>query len=282
VPLEPIDGTELVPTELRRSVLPVVLAVVTGVGVAVVGLLGIAWWLLGPDPDGGRLVATSTTGASQEREPSGGYAVWERNADGAPVRWDPCTPIELVVTASGVPVGGLADLEAATVRLREATGLDLRVLGTTDERPTGERPPYQPDRYGERWAPVLVAWADPGTPGLPLRDTDRGVAIPIALGPPGDRTYISAQVILNGARDDLRPGFRDRADSWGATLLHELGHVLGLAHADDPDELMATYPGEGPVAFGPGDLAGLRAVGAAGGCRTVPPARAVEVTGPDG
>jgi hypothetical protein len=282
VPLERMDGTEPVPIGPRRSVFLVALVVLTGVGISVAGLLGLAWWLLDLDPDGGSLVATTTSGASQDLEPTSGYAVWERNADGAPVRWDPCTPIELVVTASGVPDGGLADLEAATIRLREATGLDLRVVGATDEQPTGERLPYQPERYGERWAPVLVAWADPGTPGLPLRDTDRGVAIPIALGPPGDRTYISGQVILNAARDELRPGFGDREDSWGATLLHELGHILGLAHADDPDELMATYPGEGPVAFGPGDLAGLRAVGAAGGCRTLPPARAVEVTGPDG
>jgi hypothetical protein len=35
----------------------------------------------------------------------------------------------------------------------------------------------------------------------------------------------------------------DREHSWGATLLHELGHLVGLAHVDDPDQLMSTYPG---------------------------------------
>ena len=39
------------------------------------------------------------------------------------------------------------------------TGLDLRFDGTTDEPPSEERERRQPDRYGDRWAPVLVAWA---------------------------------------------------------------------------------------------------------------------------
>ena len=41
-------------------------------------------------------------------------------------------------------------------------------------------------------------------------------------------------------------------------LAHELGHVLGLDHVDDVDELMnAEYVGQD--GFGPGDRDGLRA-----------------------
>jgi hypothetical protein len=220
-----------------------------------------------------------TQAGAQLGASSDGYGVWERNADGTPVRWDPCRPIELVVDADA-PTWFRDELEVATATLADATGLTLRTVGPTDERPRADRSPYDPGRYGERWAPVLVAWAQPHDGGLPLRDIDRAIAIPVAVGAPGDRTYVSGQVVFNRDRDDLRPGFDDRATSWGATVLHELAHLLGLAHVDDEDELMATHPGVGPVELGAGDLAGLAAVGADGGCRSVPEPGPVRVTGP--
>jgi hypothetical protein len=83
-------------------------------------------------------------------------------------------------------------------------------------------------------------------------------------------------------RDDLAPGFDDRATSWGSTILHELGHLVGLGHVDDRGELMAVTPGEGPVRFGPGDLRGLAAIGADHGCVDVPRPQPVEVVPPSG
>jgi hypothetical protein len=215
------------------------------------------------------------TGASSD-----GYAVWARNDDGAPVRWDACSPIDLVVSPDGAPAGALEDLDEAVARLVEVTGLELRVTGTTDERPKADRPPYQPDRYGHRWAPVLIAWAQPHEGGIRLRTTDRGVAVPIAVGPRGDRTYVTAQVAFNAERTDLERGFEDRSFSWGSTVLHELVHVLGLDHVSDPTQLMHVHPGEGPVELGAGDLAGLAAVGAEQGCGTVPHPQPVEVAEP--
>jgi hypothetical protein len=253
----------------------VVGALVVGAGLAVALLLAVRGEAPADTPD-------VAVGASDE-----GYAVWARNADGTPVRWDACSPIEVVVSDVGSPAGYggpelTADVEAAVATLRAASGLDLSVIGTTDEVPDAERSTVSADADGvRRWAPVLVGWRAPGEGGLPLRDVDRGVAVPIAVGPTDARVYVTAQVVLNPEREDLEPGATDRSISWGATILHELAHVLGLAHVDDPDELMHTYPGTGSVRFGPGDRAGLEAVGASGGCLEVPPPQDLDVVLPD-
>ena len=250
-----------------------------------IGTLGLLLVLL---VGGGALVTAShqrsgpAEVAAVEAAPAAGFTVWERNADGTPVRFDPCSPIEVVLNLDGAPVGARADLEEAMARIAAASGLDLALAGTTDEPPSDPRLPYQPERYGQRWAPVLVTWAQPGEPGVPLRGHDRGIATPVAVGPEGERTYVSGQVVLNAERRDLQPGFGDRRDAWGATLLHELAHLVGLGHVDDPDQLMHTYPGEGEVALGPGDRAGLAAVGADHGCREVPTPAPVHVRRPAG
>lgn len=242
-----------------------------GVGAAV----GVLVLLREPPPPG----ADVAVGASDE-----GYAVWARNDDGRPVRWDPCSPIEVAVSSLGAPASYptaalLRDVEAAVGTLRAATGLDLVVSGPVDELPDAERSTVAVEPDGTpTWAPALVGWRSPGEGGLPLRDVDRGVAVPVAVGPAGDRVYVTAQVVLNPERSDLEPGRADRATSWGATVLHELAHVLGLAHVADREELMYTYPGSGPVHLGEGDRAGLRAVGAGDGtCLDVPAPQELEV-----
>ena len=44
-------------------------------------------------------------------------------------------------------------------------------------------------------------------------------------------------------------------------LLHELGHLVGLDHVDDPNELMYPRAAE-RTSYGPGDLKGLALLGA--------------------
>ncbi len=196
-----------------------------------------------------------------------GWAAWGTATDGRPLRWDPCRPVTFVLGAG--PPGAAEEVGTALAMLAGATGLDLRIVGTTDERPSAARPLVVRTEDGWAWAPVLVAWAEPGEGGL-LGPHDRGVAVPVAVRDGARHALVTGQVVLNADRTDLRPGFGDRADARGATLLHELAHVLGLAHVDDPAQLMSAEPGRGPVAFGTGDLAGLAAVGADAGCLDTP------------
>jgi hypothetical protein len=47
-------------------------------------------------------------------------------------------------------------------------------------------------------------------------------------------------------------------------MVHEIAHVIGLAHVPDRNEVM--FPVAGMWRLGDGDLEGLRRLGAASGC----------------
>lgn len=203
-----------------------------------------------------------------------GFALWGEDHRGAPLRWDACAPIPFLLSSVGTPEHAERDLRTALTILAGASGLDLRLVGTTDERPHLARPLVERDGTGWRWRPVLVAWASPGETDVPLTGADRGVALPVSVRDGDREAFVTGQVVINAQRTDLVAGFGDRRDAVGSTLLHEIGHILGLAHVEDRSQLMSEDPGVGPVELGEGDRAGLRVVGAAAGCNPAPSAEA--------
>ena len=64
--------------------------------------------------------------------------------------YDPCRPIRYVVRPDNAPTNGLQLIQQAVAQVSDATGLEFVYEGPTTEGP-GERRPYQPGRYGERW-----------------------------------------------------------------------------------------------------------------------------------
>lgn len=271
---EPLPSTGAGPSRSRALPVAVVLGLAAAVGLAVTALLVGS---VSRDAQVTELPSAPATIAGQNGGVvEDGFRLWARREDGTPVRWNACEPIAWVLNPAGAPPTARVDAEEAVSRLAVATGLEFEFLGTTDEVPSRDRRLLQEDRYGHRWVPVLIAWVETDTTSLPLAHNERGAAIPVAASGPGGRVFVSGQIVLNSSVA-LTAGFHDRHASWGATLLHELGHLAGLDHVDDRDQLMYPMAVFGAADFSAGDRRGLEAVGASGGCLEVPPPQDLEV-----
>jgi hypothetical protein len=198
-------------------------------------------------------------------KPSTRFRFEEFQADGTtPVTWSPCRPIHYVVRPDHAPRGGAQLLAEAFARLHRATGLVFVNDGRTREDPTQDRRAYQWLRYGNRWAPVLVTWATPDE--VP----DFGVDIVGEAGAQreytesGDYAFVTGTVALD-AQALATIAHRRGAAAARAVVLHELGHLVGLAHVNDARQIMFPRTGRA-MDYSSGDLAGLAQLGT-GPCR---------------
>ena len=181
------------------------------------------------------------------------------------VTFDPCEVIHYVVRdRPGTEVGREA-IRHAVARVQLATGLAFVDDGSTTEAPVGNRPLTQPNRYPSReWAPLLIAWSDgeefrqfaqAGPRGL--AGVGLGDAVPDAEG---RSRYVTGRIVLN---TDTMLGDLDSAAgrrALEAVVIHELGHVLGLDHVEDSDQLMYD-DNDGQTDLGPGDRYGFSLLG---------------------
>ncbi|MBV6509616.1 MAG: hypothetical protein JJLCMIEE_02711 [Acidimicrobiales bacterium] len=159
---------------------------------------------------------------------------------GEPVAFDSCDTLSVRYDPIGEPYTAAKDIAEA-----------VRQLSVALDRPVG----FQ-DQGSTDGPTIAVTWVPTSThlPGDPGPDT---------VGTGGftsiDSRIISGTVTLS-ADADLAPGFGPH--SWGIIYLHELGHAVGLAHVQDPDEVMhpSIVPNR-PATYGPGDLQGLGELG---------------------
>jgi hypothetical protein len=238
----------------------VAVASIVGIGVAILlhqeyGVTFTRDGIKGPERQAPRVHAADV----------GGPHAFMQVDQGRPVTYNPCKPVRIVVNDAIAPVGADALLAEAIAQVSAASGLRLDVVGKTDEASAQDRLSRQPGRYGSGWAPVLVAWTTPEQEPR-LRGDRAGIGGSVAerTGLTSRPRYVTGIVALHA------PTLRQmltRPDGWDlarALIMHELAHVVGLDHVDDPHQLM--YDDNlGLVGFGPGDLEGLAALGA-GSC----------------
>jgi hypothetical protein len=204
---------------------------------------------------------------------SAGWSPSYVDSAGRPARWDACSAIHYVVQTRWMPPGGRADLAASLGRLAKASGLVFTDDGDTDELPSAGRAAYQPERYGKRWAPLLIGWLPPASTDLGLGHGIAGVTVAVALPGPKGGSIVTGQVALD-ADHRLPAGFGPGATE-GEVLLHELAHAVGLGHVLDPTQVMYPQTTNSESQYGAGDRAGLAALGRPAGCRPAPAPRAL-------
>ncbi len=225
-----------------------------------------------PPPSPAHPVVVATAAAAVVS--GGAFAFEQRSPDGSPARWDPCTPIHYVVNLTDAPPTAAADVAGAIARVSAATGIGFVADGITDEEPSRSRPNEEPARYGHRWAPLLIAWIHGASSDFITTDGALGEGGATWVAPAGGPdVYVTGQVAISADTTRNLPAGFGAGATIGLLLLHELGHVVGLAHVTDPAEVM--YPRLQPrdaAAYGPGDLAGLAALGHARGCDPAPAA----------
>ena len=194
------------------------------------------------------------------------------------VRWDSCQKIHWAFNSTTSPHHALRQVREGIERIHLATGLDFSYVGKTDQKPN----PYGKDVKG---ADVIIGWRS-------AKDYKPFRRHPGTVGLGGNRYYSGFQeadgsrvnkavrggVVLNASlRSQVGSGY-GKGYTWGEVIIHELGHVVGLAHAKARSQIMYYSVNSRNADWGAGDLAGLRMVGDTRGCLTKVGARTAPET----
>jgi hypothetical protein len=225
-------------------------------------------WLSGQGTSDEQAATLGPTGVPLAALSSASYR-FSSILDGQPVRWNPCQAIHWRANVARGPVGGLAILKAAVAHIGFTTGTSWVYDGTTSTVPSTAYLPTTPTNTNK---PVVIGWTDGaasdllrGKPAAVLgmtRTTWFGVDDGM-----GHRAAATRAAVVALDRTDRLP--LTGRQSWSATALHELGHVMGLDHPSDPRQLMAATLPNVPT-LQAGDNTGLVRVGRAAGCVVIP------------
>lgn len=216
----------------------------------IVGLLTVVWMVV--------LLVLERQGRidppDERADSESSYAFIAVQDDGVtPVTYSSCLPVQFEINPRTMPPEAAGMVEEALATLSALTGLELVVVGETARAPS--------DRV-HTWAPVLVAWTDEDEyPTLAGDVAGSGASVHRGRGVnDAIRVYMSGQATLDGpAFATILTRVDGRAQA-RAIILHELSHVLGLAHVEDSSQLMH-HDNLGVFEPQSGDRAGLARLG---------------------
>lgn len=193
--------------------------------------------------------------------PRGSYLFLpDGSPDVLPPRWAACRPVYVVANPAGIPDAEHAEfvemLEHALDAISTATGQHWVHVGPTTYRSADS------SSYRKVFGQVTISFMTAPDPS----ERAAAWALPLAGSHPdtGRIQYVSGVINLNAQRlvGDVGGQVTPLV---ATTLMHELGHVAGLDHVEDPSQLMHGYYGlpDEPryETYRDGDRAGLARVG---------------------
>ena len=183
---------------------------------------------------------------------AGGKYAFAKTQPGSddPVTYDPCRPIPYVINPRGGPHDASAIISTAIARISAASGLEFEDRGLTDDTNFEDRDPGDP---------VLIGFVPAGSLEE-LTVASQRVGLGGSTAVTVDIGHLAYRTGMVALRSDWfsDPGVPEAQKT--AVVMHELGHVLGLAHVTDTGELMSAT-NDGQTALGPGDREGLALLG---------------------
>jgi hypothetical protein len=269
-------------------------AVIVAVVAALLVLGGLALALTGGGEAGSTPSASGVPAGSDPACPARGHDNRDRGTSGSlpfnysflfttpdgcrPLRFNPCEPIHYIVNPENAPAGGLDDVRQAFRIISEVGGYTFVDDGVTDtDRFDFNRLPYDPARYGERWAPIVVSWSRLGSQGrndVVIAGRGNGHVIDGAIVT--GMLDLNADARIDTTRETPVPDGFGEGISWGRVMLHELGHVFGLGHVQSRNSIMHEALLDQTLTrteYGLGDLQAWRLLGKEAGCVETPTPR---------
>ena len=176
----------------------------------------------------------------------------------SPVTYNPCEAIQVEINPDGVD-----DEDQARDIVLSAMKQSPRppACGSSTPAPPTTVPQWRSrtEPVLGRTEPVLISFATSDEVSE-LEGQVAGVGGSASVQRHGIRTYVTGQVTLDVHTFDELVDQRGGLEVARAIAMHELGHLVGLAHVDDERELMDAQ-NHGQLDFGPGDRRGLARLG---------------------